>query len=157
MTDPWYRDGLRFACTRCGNCCTGAGVVRVSEAEIEALADHLALADAEFRALYLRRLRRGEVALREKANRDCVFYDRRKGCTVYPHRPRQCRTWPFWRAVVHSRERWDEEARSCPGMNRGALHDADLIDRQARDDGTSGAAPGDGAGPGRGRGSGYTG
>ena len=21
---PWYRDGLRFTCTRCGNCCTGA-------------------------------------------------------------------------------------------------------------------------------------
>ena len=22
--EPWYRDGLRFACTRCGACCTGA-------------------------------------------------------------------------------------------------------------------------------------
>ena len=23
MTEPWYQDGLRFTCTRCGNCCTG--------------------------------------------------------------------------------------------------------------------------------------
>ena len=26
--EPWYRDGLRFQCTQCGNCCTGdPGVV----------------------------------------------------------------------------------------------------------------------------------
>ena len=24
MAEPWYRDGLRFECTRCGHCCTGA-------------------------------------------------------------------------------------------------------------------------------------
>ena len=23
MSDPWYNDGLRFTCTRCGHCCTG--------------------------------------------------------------------------------------------------------------------------------------
>ena len=36
---PWYRDGLRFHCTECGNCCTGApGYVWVNKAEIEELA-----------------------------------------------------------------------------------------------------------------------
>ena len=139
-SEPWYRDGLRFECTRCGHCCGGsAGTVRVSDAEIAALARRSGLADAEFRAAYTRALRRGAVSLRERSDGTCVFYDRRRGCTVYEDRPRQCRTWPFWGAVVHSRERWDEEARGCPGMGRGALHAAGWIAETAADDGTSGA------------------
>jgi Fe-S-cluster containining protein len=116
-------------------------VVRVSDAEIEALARRLSLADAEFRAAYTRELRGGVLALREKQNRDCIFWDARRGCTVYEERPRQCRTWPFWRAVVHSRERWEEEAAGCPGMNRGARVGAEAIQELLRDDGTSGVLP----------------
>ena len=141
MSAPWYRDGLRFACTRCGSCCRGAGTVRVSEAEIESLARRLALEPHEFRAAYTRPLRGGDISLRERRNRDCIFHDRATGCTVYEDRPRQCRTWPFWAAVVHSEERWDEDAQTCPGMNRGPLHRADEIARVARDDGTSGKLP----------------
>mgnify|MGYP003145583089 FL=1 len=38
--EPWYRDGLHFSCTQCGNCCTGApGVVWVDESEIKAIAE----------------------------------------------------------------------------------------------------------------------
>ena len=34
--DPWYREGLRFECIRCGGCCTGfPGTVRVTNEEIE--------------------------------------------------------------------------------------------------------------------------
>jgi len=142
VAEPWYREGLRFGCTRCGNCCRGAGTVRVSDAEIAALAGRLELTDAEFRAMYIRPLRGGELSLRELRNRDCVFYDpAAPGCRVYEQRPRQCRSWPFWGGVVHSAERWNEEARSCPGMNRGPLHDADTISRGVAADGTSNAKP----------------
>jgi Fe-S-cluster containining protein len=141
MSEPWYRDGLRFSCTRCGNCCRGAGTVRVSDEEIEALARRLELEPHELRAAFTRKLRGGERSLREKRNRDCIFLDRSTGCTVYEDRPRQCRTWPFWGAVVHSEERWDEESRGCPGMNRGSLHPASEIEAVARDDGTSGSLP----------------
>ncbi|MBW2269596.1 MAG: YkgJ family cysteine cluster protein [Deltaproteobacteria bacterium] len=117
----WSPDGLRFACTRCGACCIGAGAVRVSD-------------DA-------RRLRRGEVSLRETRAKACVFYESERGCVVYAARPRQCRTWPFWRAVVHSPERWREEAQNCPGMNRGPLHAAEAIESMAAADGSSGRLP----------------
>ena len=53
MADPWYQDGLRFTCTRCGNCCTGApGYVWVTPAELEALAAHLGEPVETVRAVY---------------------------------------------------------------------------------------------------------
>ncbi len=40
MSEPWFEDGLRFRCTRCGNCCTGApGYVWVNDEELSAIAD----------------------------------------------------------------------------------------------------------------------
>lgn len=139
MTEPWYADGLHFGCTRCGGCCVGAGPVRVSDEEVLALARRLSLPAHEFRAMYTRTLRGGDVSLREhRRDRSCVFYDRERGCTVYEDRPRQCRTWPFWRSVLDSPERWAEEARDCPGMNRGPRHARAEIEATRERDGTSG-------------------
>lgn len=137
---PWYSEGLRFACTRCGHCCGGGpGTIRVSDDEIADLAAHTHETIDSFRARYTRRIRGGDISLKEKANLDCIFYDRSAGCTVYTVRPRQCRTWPFWSSVVHSRETWQEASGSCPGMNAGPLHDAEEIAAVASEDGTSGA------------------
>jgi hypothetical protein len=138
----WFKDGLRFECTQCGNCCSGTpGTVRVSDDEIEALAGHLEVEDHQFRDIYTRALRKGEISLREKSNRECIFFKRDRGCTVYAHRPRQCRSWPFWRSVIDSKERWGEEAEHCPGMNRGELHSAHSIHQSAQADGTLGIIP----------------
>jgi len=139
---PWYREGLRFECTRCGNCCGGGpGTIRVSDAEIAALADRLGLPESEFRSRYTRRLRSHDVSLVEKDNYDCVFFERDRGCSVYEDRPKQCRTWPFWSSVVLSHETWDDEAEECPGMNSGPLHDPAEVERASSDDGTSGRRP----------------
>ncbi len=75
------------------------------------------------------------VSLIEKRNHDCVFWAEGVGCTVYEQRPRQCRTWPFWRISLEDRSTWDEQARGCPGMNRGALHGATGIAASAANDG----------------------
>jgi hypothetical protein len=142
LNGPWYRDGLRFACTRCGNCCTGApGSVRVSEDEALELAAFLGLDLADFYEHKTRRLEDGATSLIEKPNHDCVFWSRNEGCTVYPARPRQCRTWPFWRASLASPAHWADAASFCPGIGRGELHDAKTIMRTAQDDGTSGRIP----------------
>ena len=145
MPEPWYSDGLRFECTRCGNCCSGApGSVLVSDTEIAKLAGRLELATDEFREIYTRRLRKGDVSLREKRNGECVFYNKgavegtKTGCSVYEDRPRQCRSWPFWRGVVHSPESWAEDAEDCPGMNRGTRHTAAQILEISGSDGSRG-------------------
>ena len=47
--EPWYQEGLRFACTRCGDCCGGGpGTVRANGAEIAALARRLSMSEVEF-------------------------------------------------------------------------------------------------------------
>ena len=117
----WFADGLSFACTQCGNCCTGApGYVWVDDAEIETLAAARGEPLREFTAMYTYKAR-GKRTLREKPNGDCVFFERGKGCTVYAQRPKQCRTWPFWASIVESPEAWQRTAEDCPGMNRGTL------------------------------------
>jgi Fe-S-cluster containining protein len=122
---PWYHDGLRFSCTQCGDCCTGApGYVWVGQAEIEALSSFLGISSEEFGRSHLRR-ENGKLSLIEKPNGDCIFYDR--GCTVYPVRPEQCRTFPFWSENLRSRSAWESAAVQCPGMDRGRLYAAEDI------------------------------
>lgn len=133
----WYQDGLRFTCTQCGNCCTGApGTVRINSEEVAELAAFLGMSRRAFRGIYTRKMR-GFVSLREKENYDCIFYDRAKGCKVYPKRPHQCRSWPFWQANVESPEAWTAESTNCPGMNHGELHPAEVIELTILNDGTS--------------------
>ena len=131
---PWYREGLRFRCTRCGNCCRGAGTVWVSDAEIGALAAWLGISDAELRSSYTRRSGRG-ISLAQKRNQDCVFFSSSSGCQVYERRPRQCSAYPFWRGIVHSRDNWDDESRCCPGIGPGDLHSPSEIAHTAATDG----------------------
>ena len=127
MGEPWFAGGLRFRCTRCGNCCTGApGFVWVNDEELAAIAEHRGEPLEEVELLYTRVARRGRT-LREKANGDCVFYDRSAGCTVYPVRPRQCRTWPFWESNLATPEAWKETCTVCPGSGQGDLIPAEEI------------------------------
>lgn len=118
---PWYQDGLAFECTRCGKCCTGEpGFVWVTDDELAAIAAFLGEPVEEVRARHTRKSR-GRRTLREKADGDCVFFDRKKGCTVYPVRPPQCRTWPFWESNVETPEAWERTKAVCPGSGRGEL------------------------------------
>jgi Fe-S-cluster containining protein len=132
MAGPWYRDGLRFRCTRCGDCCTGEpGHVWVNAAELAAIAEHRGESVEEVVARYTRLAPRGRT-LREKGNGDCVFFERGVGCTVYPVRPRQCRTWPFWESNVATPEDWERTCQVCPGSGQGELIPAEEITRRVR-------------------------
>ncbi|MBL9141561.1 MAG: YkgJ family cysteine cluster protein, partial [Phycisphaerae bacterium] len=64
--DPWYRDGLRFQCTMCGNCCTGPeGVVLFTADEGRAMADKVGMPESEFLAAYSRRVAGTQRSLKE--------------------------------------------------------------------------------------------
>ncbi len=105
--DPWFKDGLQFTCTQCGDCCTGApGVVWVTDDELLEIAEYLDKPIGEIR-LFHTRIVRGRVSLTEFANGDCTFFDpKARNCTVYKARPVQCRTWPFWNSHLESPGAW---------------------------------------------------
>lgn len=124
---PWFREGLRFACTRCGDCCAGTpGYVWVDDDEITRLADHLGLDLPTFGRTYLR-LVQGRLSLVEKSGHACVFWEAGEGCTVYQARPDQCQTWPFWEQNLRTPESWKETQRVCPGAGNGPIVGVDEI------------------------------
>lgn len=124
---PWYRMGLRFECTQCGNCCTGSpGYVFVTPEEIEKIAEYMGRPGEGLGREYLRRVGRRQ-SLTEGKDGDCCFLQHRENgkrvCGIYPVRPLQCRTWPFWDINLEDSEAWADAARGCPGMNRGKRYD----------------------------------
>ncbi|AWM40937.1 Flagellin N-methylase [Gemmata obscuriglobus] len=129
---PWYKDGLAFECTQCGDCCTGApGFVWVTDEELAAIAAKLGEPVDEARDRLTRRAR-GRRTLRERPNGDCVLLDAKRGCTVYGVRPAQCRTWPFWESNVETPEDWKRTCDICPGSGRGEVIPVEEISRRLK-------------------------
>jgi Fe-S-cluster containining protein len=127
MVEPWYKDGLRFKCTECGQCCTGSpGYVWFTPEEADQMAEFLKIPLEEFLQKYTRRIG-NRLSLREHPkNYDCVFL-KGKRCEVYGARPKQCRTFPWWPENLKSPEHWKETGERCEGVNHP---DAPLISLQ---------------------------
>ena len=132
MSDlPWYKDGLQFTCSQCGDCCTGTpGHVWVNGEEIAALAATVGLDAEAFEDKYVRRVGMRK-SLIEFPNGDCVFFDgKTRKCGVYDARPRQCRTWPFWGSNLKTPQDWAHTCSVCPGSGMGKLHQLEQIEAQ---------------------------
>ena len=132
--NKWYVAGLHFECTGCGNCCAGPdeGFVWITKPEIDLLAKHLDLSTEETKKKYLRRIVIKYSLIENPKNNDCIFLSKCKegrGCAVYPVRPNQCRTWPFWSLNLLNANMWNSAAIKCPGINRGKLYTFDEIER----------------------------
>ena len=125
LEGPFYAKGLRFSCSRCSACCTGApGHVFLSSSDIKRLSAAFGVGEQTFYERYCRLIDLGDchaVSLTEKTDNSCEFWGD-EGCTVYGARPVQCSSYPFWSTVLASEESWNEEAKSCPGMRNGDLH-----------------------------------
>ena len=127
----WFKDGLRFGCRICGNCCTGEpGYVWVTAEEINAIAKAVHLSPSQFESSFVRRIEKGRKSLIELPGGDCVFFDHdKRRCKVYEVRPLQCRTWPFWKQNVDLPNSWRKTAKFCKGCNNpnGAFFTAEEI------------------------------
>jgi Fe-S-cluster containining protein len=132
VDEAWYKDGLQFTCTQCGDCCTGApGVVWVTDEELQEIAKLLGKSIGEVR-LFHTRIVNGRVSLTEYGNGDCTFFDpRKRSCTVYESRPVQCRTWPFWNSHLKSPETWQSVCETCPGSGQGTFFSLEQIEERA--------------------------
>ena len=122
MTESdWYKEGLHFKCTECGKCCTGApGYVWVTREEIASMAAYLKVSIDDFVRKYIRQKdhRYALIEMRSR-NYDCVFlHDNR--CSIYPVRPKQCCTFPWWKENLNTPESWKMAAEKCPGVREDA-------------------------------------
>jgi len=113
------------ACASCGgNCCTGeSGYIFLNQKEMEAIAGHLELSMAELKDEFL--FKKGyKFSIKEhivEDSHDCIFFNREiNGCGIYPVRPTQCRTFPFW---PYFKKHEDELQAECPGIQ---FHSAEV-------------------------------
>lgn len=120
---PWYKDGLNFKCTECGKCCSGPkGYIWITPEELTSMAAFLQISEKEFKIKYTRQ-RDNRISLTEKKNAfgeyDCIFLKEKK-CQIYQTRPKQCRTYPWWKEHLTSPESWELAAQECEGINNEA-------------------------------------
>lgn len=127
--DLWFSEGLLFTCTGCGDCCTGAGRVWLTEEEIVRLANHLGLSPHQLVTDMVERVE-GRWALREDPQSGACTFLRARRCEVYEARPRQCRTFPWWPSTLSSPEAWREAERTCEGINHPEARSVPLIQIQ---------------------------
>ncbi len=109
------------ACRECtGNCCTGeSGYIWVAVQKIPEMAAYLGIDNSEFIKKFLKkggyRYSIKEIQ-RAEGEYDCIFFDRTiLGCMIYPVRPLQCRTFPFW---DYFKDNEEELRNECPGICR---------------------------------------
>ena len=105
MEKPYYQ------CQRCGNCCRWPGSVRVSMAEVEAIAAHLGMETERFVAERTDLMPdRSSLTLRSRPDGSCLFLEGKNHCTIQAVKPLQCggfpNTWNFpgWREVCEAVE-----------------------------------------------------
>ena len=107
------------SCNQCeGRCCNGeSGRIFVNQDEIEAISRFLKMKISKFSVEYLRKVSY-KFSLKElKANHNyaCVLFDdKRNQCSIYPVRPHQCRTFPFW---DYFKDKPEELSKECPGVS----------------------------------------
>lgn len=121
----FFDKGICFECTNCGSCCTGEpGIIYVNEEEISVIAEFVDVQREIFvqRCLYPFQ---DSYSIQESADGRCIFYE--NGCAIYPVRPMQCRTFPFWFQNMRSEQSFEEVTLRCPGIGKGPLYSKETI------------------------------
>ena len=122
MANCFYENGLNFQCQRCSHCCKDEpGFVYLSKNDLQNLLACYNLTQEEFIKKYCRFVPYYDgsevLCLQEKENYECILWE--NGCTAYKGRPIQCSTYPFWSYILKNESTWNEEAKECPGINKG--------------------------------------
>lgn len=111
-----------FECKKCGACCYGKGGIPVTHQEMESIAAFLHISLETLEAIYCE-TRNRKTYVRSGADGFCILFDREKLCLVHPVKPRPCRLWPFYPALLKDKANWRAAMDACPGINPDALHE----------------------------------
>jgi len=115
-------EGIRFACRPgCTQCCAIPGVVYVGRWEAPAMAAFLGIENDAFMEKYMRPHFGDIFEFNFPDENPCMFLEK-SGCAIYPARPLQCRTFPFWPDHLRDAAVWNGLKTVCPGIGEGHLH-----------------------------------
>jgi uncharacterized protein len=121
----FFDKGIRFTCRQCGECCTGEpGIVYAEKEEISLIARYLNIPMEILEERFTNPFLDG-FTIREVDDGRCIFYEH--GCVVYPVRPLQCSTFPFWFQNMRSMRAWKEACKRCAGIGGGHLYTKEEI------------------------------
>lgn len=123
----FYKSGLHFKCTVCGNCCRlKGGKVSVNQTEIKNISQYLGMSPVVFKEKYCLAGSEKEYLI-DGTDGACIFLQE-DYCQIYLVRPLQCRTFPFWPENLKSSFRWKQLKSYCPGIDEGPLHPGEWIE-----------------------------
>jgi Fe-S-cluster containining protein len=108
-----------FECKRCGTCCYGEGGIMVEEKEVRSIASFLGVTPECFVREYCED-RKGKLSIKIRGDGYCIFFDEKRLCAIHGVKPRPCRIWPFYPALLKDKENWEAAKDACPGISRSA-------------------------------------
>jgi len=119
---------IRFECQKgCANCCKiSDGFVLIREKEVKEISKFLKISETEFLKEYTQ-IKKGILSLIDHDGKDCIFLKDEK-CSVYPVRPIQCQTYPFWPQNLKALRRWYYVEEDCPGIGKGRTYTKEEIE-----------------------------
>lgn len=111
--------GIQFECqSECSACCTlEGGYVYLNDEESASIASYLQVDKQDFLSSLTHEID-GKTALLDGENGACVFLEDGR-CLIYPVRPLQCRTFPFWPENLKDAASWQATKALCPGLGKG--------------------------------------
>ena len=123
---------LKFECTKCGKCCFKRGpwsYFPIKPDEVKAAAKYKGMSVEDFKEKFtevqeqIRPLAKALPgvgdAFRDMKTVDdhCIFLVDNQ-CSIYPVRPEQCQTYPFWDEFIKDGEWTDQILELCEGTSR---------------------------------------
>ncbi|MGK5084584.1 YkgJ family cysteine cluster protein [Bdellovibrionota bacterium FG-1] len=119
----WWSEGIRFECQGSGRCCLFRGqygFVYLTLEDRRRFALFFKIPTHRFTAIYCEKTS-GYYHLKMDPNAEECRFLKKNSCSIYEARPTQCRTWPFWPAVMGAKSWVSEVENFCPGVGKGKL------------------------------------
>lgn len=96
------------------------------EKDIHKISKFLKMSEDDFLNTFTKKVG-AKISLIDRDEKDCIFLKNNK-CSIYPVRPVQCRTFPFWPQNMKTEKRWNIIQEECPGIGKGRLFTHDDIE-----------------------------
>ncbi len=110
-----------FQCLECGACCKGFGGTYVSESDVKKISKYIDIIPEIFIQKYCA-ISGSKYVLIQGKDDNCIFYSKKKQCTIHPVKPYMCKAWPFIKTIISNPENWNAMAGSCHGMTKDIEH-----------------------------------